>query len=235
MKGVRLAIGAGALALLATTAALFALPAGAETPDESRTIAVTGSGSVQVAPDRARWSFGVQTQSRSASDALAKNAVLVQKVVAAVKAAGVAPADLQTEQVSVYPQMSEDGTEIVSYTATNTVGVVVRDVAKTGAIVDAATAAGANTVSGPALTVSDSERSYEAALGKAYDQARSKAEALAASAGATLGRVLSISEGGGPQPIPFAGAAKADAGTQTPIEPGQTEISASVSVTYALS
>ena len=129
----------------------------------------------------------------------------------------------------------EDGTEIVSYTATNTIGVIVRDVAKTGAIVDAATAAGANTVSGPALTVSDSERSYEAALGKAVGEARSKAEALAASAGAALGRVLSISEGGGPQPIPFAAAAKADAATQTPIEPGQTEISASVSVTYALS
>ena len=54
MNGVRLAIGGGALALLATTAALFALPAGAETHDESRTIAVTGSGSVHVAPDRAR-------------------------------------------------------------------------------------------------------------------------------------------------------------------------------------
>jgi uncharacterized protein len=234
MKGVRLATIAGVLAVAVTAVALYAFPAAAETPDEGRTIIVTGNGTVRAAPDRAHWSFGVQTQGQSAREALQKNAAVVRKVIAAVKAAGVASDDLQTEQVSVYPQTNDDGTQIVSYTATNSVGVVVRQVGKTGAIVDAATEAGANQVSGPALAVADADSSYEAALGKAYAQARSKAEALAADAGAQLGRVLSISEGGGPQPVPFGAAAKADAGTSTPIEPGQTEISASVSVTFAL-
>jgi uncharacterized protein len=234
MKGIRLAVGAGVLAFAVSAVALYALPAGAETPDESRTVAVTGNGTVRVAPNRAEWSFGVQTQGQSAREALQKNAAVMQKVIAAVKAAGVASEDLQTEQVSVYPQMNDDGTEIVSYTATNSVGAVVREVGKTGAIVDAATEAGANQVSGPSLAVADAEGSYEAALGKAYDQARSKAEALAAAAGAQLGRVLSMSEGGGPQPVPLGAAAKADAGSATPIEPGQTDITASVSVTFAL-
>jgi uncharacterized protein YggE len=195
-------------------------------------LTVTGMGAVKVVPDVVTWSFGVQTNAATARDALRQNSVEVAKVIDALKAAGVAEKDIQTEQVSLFPRTNQDGTQVVGYTATNSVSAIVRDLAKAGAVVDAATEAGANQVSGPSLTVSDSESYYEQALDKAYAQALAKARRLAAKAGVRLGRPVSIVEGGGQVPIPLAEGAKAAAGV--PIEPGTTEIQASVTVTFAI-
>src|SRR5512135_1563266 len=78
----------------------------------ARTITVTGSGSVTAVPDRASWSFSVDTRGATATAALSSNADAEQAIVAALKSAGVAAADLQTTQVSLNPQTSQDGTKI---------------------------------------------------------------------------------------------------------------------------
>jgi uncharacterized protein YggE len=197
-------------------------------------ITVTGTGSVKAAPDQADFSFGVETQGDTPSEALSKNGAAVQKVIDALKAAGIAAADIQTQQVSVSPRYDNKGQNIVGYTAVNSVNVTVRDLSKAGDVVDAAVKAGANQVFGPTFSISNQTALYQDALKKALADARTKAQTIAAAAGVSLGRVVNIVEGGGVTPVPL-GAAEGAAGGKTPIEPGLQEIPASLTVTYAIS
>jgi uncharacterized protein YggE len=196
-------------------------------------ITVVGTGTVTATPDTAEWSFGVQTSGETAEGALAANSEAMAKVVAALKGAGIAEDDLQTEQVSVYPRTSDDGVSIVGYDATNTVRATIRDLDRAGAIVDAAVDAGANQVYGPSLTVSDTEAQYGAAVDAAFDDARARAEAIAEKAGLTLGAPVAIVEGGGGGgAIPYYGAAEAAA--DVAVEPGTQDVGASLTVTFAI-
>jgi uncharacterized protein YggE len=234
MKFVRFGTVALAVAALAAAAVALALPAGAAEPDESRSLTVTGIGAVKAVPDVSEWSFGVQTDAGTARDALRRNASEVSKVIAALKSAGIATADLRTQQVSLSPRLSDDGSKVVGYTASNSVTAVVRSIARTGSVIDAAAEAGANQIFGPTLTVSGEDDLLAQALDRAYDRALAKAQRLAAKVGVTLGRPLSIVEGesaGGP--VPLAAASK-DATAETPIEPGQTTIQASLTVVFAI-
>jgi uncharacterized protein len=230
MSGMKL------LLALALAVALLAGGADAATTTSSTaaaaTVTVSGTGTVTAVPDQASFSFTVQTKAATAAGALARNATDTRAVIAAVEKAGVAEADVQTTQVSLDPVQSNDGTSIVGYTAFDTITVTKLSIAKAGAIVDAAVGAGANSVSGPSLTLSSQDALYAQALKAAVAQAKGKAEALAGAAGRTLGEVVTIVEGGGSAPIPFAvGAAAKDS---TPIEAGTQDVQATVTVTYAL-
>jgi len=208
-------------------------PAQSAATTTGRTITVTGNGSVTTVPDRASFQFGVTTQAATAKEAMSRNAAAASAVIAALKDAGVAASDLSTSGVSLSPVTGPDGTQIVSYTASNTVTAGIA-LAKAGALVDAAVAAGADTVYGPGLDRSDQAALYAQALAKAVDDAKAKAEVLAQGAGVTLGAVQAIAEGGSAEPIPFAAKAAPAEGVATPIEPGTQEVDASVSVTYAI-
>ncbi len=205
----------------------------ADTPSTpAKTVTVTGSGSITTVPDRASFDFTVDTQAATAQAALAKNASAAAAMIAAIKNAGVSDADLQTGQVSLSPRMNDAGTDVVGYTASNTVTATIA-LAKAGALVDAAVGAGATGVSGPSLTRSDSDALYGKALQAAVANAAEKAKTLAAAAGLSLGSVQTIVEGS-QQPVVFA-AGKMDAVGSTPIEAGTQSIDATVTVTYALS
>jgi uncharacterized protein YggE len=195
-------------------------------------ITVLGTGSTDVTPDRAGFAFGTVSQAKSASAALAASSDAVGRVIAALRNAGVAKADIQTAEVSLSPRTNQTGDEIVGYAASNTVTATVRRLADAGAVVDAAVGAGANQVSGPNLLASDEASAYRAALEAAVADARAKAQTLAAAAGVTLGRVTAVAEGGAtPTPVTMAGGAR-DSGVQ--IEPGTQKIEATVSITFAL-
>ena len=202
---------------------------GDTTPPDS--VITLGHGIVTVAPDEATVTAGVHTQAASASQALAENARLMNAVVAALKAAG--GRNLQTQQVSLYPQTSPEG-QVTSYVADNSVSAKTK-IAGAGALLDAAVAAGANTVSGPSLDVSDRDARYRDALAKAVDDARLKAEALAKAGGFGVGPVSSVTEGGaqGP-PVPVFQAAVAKRDAATPIEPGTQDVTADVTVTFRI-
>jgi uncharacterized protein YggE len=200
---------------------------------DTRTVTVNGTGSVDAVPDQASFSFTVQTKAATAAAALARNGADTSAVIAAVKGAGVAAANIQTSQVSLDPVMSSDGTSVVAFTASDTITASSLAVAKAGAVVDAAVGAGATNVYGPSLTLSSQDALYAKALKAAVAQAKTKAQALADAAGQTLGAVVNIVEGGGSTPIPFAKAAPSDA-SGTPIEPGTQEVDATVTVTFAL-
>ncbi len=226
---------AGLAALLLTAIALGGTlrPGGAHgktASTDSGGITVTGDGSIKAVPDQAEFSFGVHTETATAAAALGANGALMSKVIDAIEHAGVSKGDVQTSQISLQPQTSADGKRIVGYTADNTVTVQVKDLGSAGALVDAAVAAGANTVSGPSLSRSDQDDLYRKALKLAMADAKSKAEAIAEGGGVSLGKVTTAVEGGSPTVLPAADAAKA-----TPIEPGTEQITATVTVTYAIS
>jgi uncharacterized protein YggE len=194
-------------------------------------ITVTGSGTVDATPDQASFNFGVTTNGTTAADALSRNASQARAIVAALKKAGVDASDIQTTQVSLWPQTSRNGATITGYQASNSVQVTA-GLARSGALVDAAVAAGANNVDGPSLDTADKASLYDNALQRAITDAKGKAQAIADGAGLTLGAVVKVQEGLDSAPMPpFAQAARADA--SVPIEAGTQQIQASVTVTYS--
>src|SRR3954447_16516618 len=198
------------------------------------TISVTGSGTVTTEPDAATTSFGVVTQGSTAREAMSQNSAEMAKVIEALKRAGVASKDLQTQYVSLDPRYDNQGREVVGYSASNSVSAIVRELSQAGAVIDAAVAAGANNVSGPSLSRDDQGKLYNDALERAVADAKAKAEVLARAAGVSVGAVRSVAEnpqtGGGPMPMGYAAARSMDA----PIEAGTTQVVANVRVVFAL-
>jgi uncharacterized protein len=195
-------------------------------------ITVQGTGSFATAPDRADLSFGVESQGKTAKAALAANAAEMRRVIAAVKASG--GTNVTTQSVSLSPRYDEQN-QVQAFVATNTVSATTKEIAKAGALIDAAVDAGANQVYGPSLSRGDQGANYRKALEAAVADARASAQALASASGLSLGRITAVVEGGGSAPQPYAVAEKAmDAGS-TPIEPGTQQVTAVVSVTFAAS
>ncbi len=199
------------------------------------TISVAGTGTVTTEPDTATTTFGVITQGATAKEAMSRNSQEMAKVIEALKRAGIASKDLQTQYVSLDPRYDNQGREIRGYNATNSVSVTVRDLAQVGSVIDSAIAAGANNLSGPSLSREDRDKLYNDALEKAVADAKEKADVLARAAGVAVGPVQSVSENqqgvGGPMPMGYAMRAAGDA---TPIEAGTTQITASVRVVFTL-
>jgi len=217
------------LFLLAAAVAGVAQPhlgRAADTPPAERSITVNGTGSVTTVPDRATFTFGTDARAATAKAAISAANDAADAVVAALKKAGVAAADLQTSQISLDPQTTDDGTRVTGYVASSS-ATATTSVANAGSLVDAAVDAGATSVSGPSLSRADTDALYRDALKQAVADARAKAQALASGSGLTLGTVRSVVEGGSAMPMPLGiatGAAKIEPGTQT--------IEASVTVTF---
>ena len=133
--------------------------------DSTQTDIVTtnGHGVITAVPDEATVSAGVRTDAATAAAALAENATSMNAVIAALKKAG--GENVQTQQVSLYPSTDQQG-KVTGYTAQNTVSAKAK-IAGAGALVDAAVGAGANTVDGPSLSLSDQDALYRDALKKA--------------------------------------------------------------------
>ena len=228
MKPIRIA------ALVVVGAAVVAL-AGVGRPDlaggasePSGGITVTGTGTVQTTPDQAEFTLGVQSEGPTAREALAANSEEMRRVLAALFAAGVAKGDVQTQTVSVSKSYQGNG-----YSAGNSVSLTIRELAKAGSILDAASNAGANDVYGPTLSRSDEAGQQAKALRAAFDNARARARVLAEAAGVQLGRVTAIIESGNEQE-PYYAVALAKRSADAPIEPGRQQVQATVRVTFAI-
>jgi uncharacterized protein len=223
---------AGVLTLAAVLVAVALPGAATSAAAEAGGITVQGTASVTSVPDRAELSFGVESQGKTARAALAANAAEMRRVIAALNAAGAT--NVRTQHVSLSPRYDERN-QAQGFTATNSVSATLKEIGRAGAVIDAAVAAGANQVYGPSLSRGDQTSLYRQALRAAVDDARAKAQTLAAASGLSLGRVTAIVEGGGgPQPLPFAAADKAMV-ESTPIEPGTQDVTATVTVTFAAS
>jgi uncharacterized protein len=229
MKRV-LFIAAAGLAVIALAGAV-GLPdlAGAQDAAAGEdTVTAAGVGTATAVPNEAQMSFGVESRAPTAKGAVAANADAMRKVINALRQARAR--EIATQWVSVYPVSRDDG-GVDGYSASNSVSAV-SDVDDAASLIDAAVGAGANSISGPGLSSSNSEELYRQALAKAVDEARERAQVLAKAAGRSLGAITAIVEGSGALPLPYAERAALDA--STPIVPGEQETTATVSVTFSL-
>jgi uncharacterized protein len=235
MKLVRIAV------LVAVGAAVVAL-AGVGRPETAGGaskpaggITVTGVGTVTSVPNEATFTVGVQSEGATAREALASNSDQMSRVIAALKSVGVDKSDIKTQDVSVSPSYEDEG-RIDGYSARNSVSVTIHNLSKVGAVLDAASNAGANEVYGPMLSRSNQDKLQAKALRDAVGDARKKAEALAGAAGVQLGSVTAIAEGvsGGPEPYYEEGGARLALDKAAPIEPGTQDVQATVTVTFAI-
>jgi uncharacterized protein len=204
----------------------------------ANTVTASGAGTSQAAPDTAEMSFGVTAMSANAKSALAEASKSAEQIASAVKKQGIAGEDIQTRDVSVYPQTTEqDGKQVITgYQASLSVEVKVRDISKLGEIITAANVAGANEISGPTFTIGDPAPARAEAIDEAVGDARKSAEAMAEAAGKSVGEVLSMSSSDAGL-VPSAMYSQADvagAAKDVPIEPGQLDITANVVVVFEL-
>jgi uncharacterized protein YggE len=223
-----------ALLLAVPVAAVLLAPAAqAETP---RHLTVTGEGRIEVTPDMALVTIGVRTQAKTAQAALAANSERMAAVLAQLRAAGIAPRDLQTGSLSLGPRYEyhdNRAPRLVGFEASNEVTARVRALDSLGAVLDAAVADGANVLGGLTFTLADPGPARDAALAGAVREARRKAEIMAGAAGVALGPVVSIAEAGGfAPPLPMPRMAMEAAAV--PIEAGEIAYAASVTVVWAL-
>lgn len=230
----------------AAVATLFAsglaMTASAQSPqpaNDGTLLSVTADATASRAPDIATLSSGVVTQAADANGAMRANAEQMTKVMAAIKAAGIAERDVQTAGNSLYPQYryaENQPPAITGYQASNTVNVKVRDLSKLGKVLDALVASGANQINGPTFEIDEPEAAYDEARRNALKKAQARAEMYAASLGLRVRRIVSIGEGGGfnpPGPMPVMKMAAMDA-RETPVSPGENSLSASLNVVFEL-
>lgn len=207
--------------------------------DDTPSIRVSGTGEVSATPDTGHLSAGVVAEAPSAAEAVRANGTAMERVLAALEAAGIAKRDVQTSGFSVWPVYAESagrGTQprITGYRVSNQVTVRVAGVEKVGGVLDQLVAAGANEVGGVSFSVGEPAPLLDEARKRALADARRKAELYAASAGVRLGRLLRIDEAGGGPPVPLPRAASMEASARVPLAPGQVELSITTSVTYAI-
>jgi uncharacterized protein YggE len=232
----------GILLILACVAVAPASIA-AERPELARTVSVSGHGTTPATPDRAEITTGVHTQAETAGAALSANNEAVARVFKALAEHGIVERDRQTRNLQVGPVYEQivgptrgGAPRIVGYQVTNQVRVVVRDLAKLGALLDALVRSGANRLDGIRFVVSDPAAAIETARKTAIEDAKRRAALYVEATGGRLGRVLQISEGAIhlPRPEFLQAAAARSFSAEVPIAPGENEISANVSVVFAI-
>jgi uncharacterized protein YggE len=222
----------------ATTLAVTAGAANAQIPDGAQPfgISATGLGEVKAAPDRATILFSVETRSATAAEASQQNATRQTAVLAALRAAGLAEADVGTVSYTLQPDMVYDEptrrARVAGYVARNTVRADVREIVNVGRVIDAAIRAGANEVSSLQFETSRREELRIEALQLGMRRACREAAAIAGAAGGTLGRLLQASATDSPNypppsPMPMM-RAEAAMMADTPVAPRELTLNALV-------
>ena len=233
---------AAASVLIVVVAALSFRPgpvAGAPTNGSEilpHTLTVSATGKVTVVPDVARVYLGVSLIKPTVKEARDAAATAMTNVIAAVKALGIAEADIQTSGLSLYARYAEgSSTKIVGYSISEQIQVTVRDLDKAGDVIDTATAKGATDVNGISFEIADQAKAQDAARAAAVTAARASGLAMASAGNVTLGAVVSIADASAPTPIYYgAGAAAPAADVRTPVQPGTQEVTAVVTVIFEL-
>lgn len=244
VRASSLVLRAGLVAVVASALALALAACGSDPAvDQERSVTVVGSGQVSGVPDTLRADIGVESTAGDVTTALNETSEKVRAVTDAVVDAGVERKDVATQQVSVNPQYSSPapggGSQISGYVATNSIRVTIRDISKASTVLSAAaTAGGDNTrISNVSFAIDDNSQLLEEARKAAFDDARGRAEQYASLAGDDLGKVLTIKEttSGREQPASPGSFERDVAAAPVPIEPGEQELTFTVTVTFALS
>ena len=221
------------MVIILLAAALFLLPALALADGE---LVVIGTATVTFEPDMAELSIGVETHGDTVNGAVETSAETMGAIMEALQAAGVEASDLSTSNYYVGMDYSYDTmpAKLVGYYVSNTLNVVVRDIGQIGAVIDAATAAGANQVYGVNFRSSHQNDSYDRALTLAIQEGMRKAQLMAIAGGQALGQLKEIKESGSQAySVGVTNDSVAVKGS-TSIIPEELSVTASVTITYEL-
>ncbi len=213
-------------------------------PAQSRTLVVSGNGTISLTPDIAYIYIGVHTDDPDLASGVSRNNTQAQTLVDALKNAGIDGKDIQTSNFSVYTNGNQNFDKAtgqttnagVYYSVDNTVYVTMRDLSKLGVILNTAVSSGANSINSISFDVADKTTAMEQARQKAMTNASSLAAELAKTAGVKLGEIQNVTYSD-VSPSPYygmGGGGAAAPNASVPIQPGQTQISVTVSVTYAI-
>lgn len=227
------------LAVLLSACGSAVMPGSASSP---RAISVSGMGQVSLKPDLAYIYIGVSTENESAADAVAKNNADTQRLIDALKAAGIADADIRTSNFSIwqntpYGMDGQPGKPV--YRVDNTVYVTARDLSKLGDLLDAAVRAGANNINSIQFDVADKTKALTDARKAAVEAAKKQAAELAEAAGVKLGDIQGIQYYDS-APVMYAeakglgGGGVDAAAVAVPINPGQMQITATVTINFEI-
>ena len=236
------------IAGLLTLAALLTSPVFAQTTPQTpqRTLSLTGQAEVKSTPDIAVISAGVVSDATTAREALTLNNKSMANVLQTIETSGVAKNDIQTSSFSVQPKYKyaqrvnngeQDPPRIVGYTVSNTVTVIVRELANLGQVLDAVVSSGVNQMNGLNFSIAEPAPLRNQARKLAVAEARERAELYAQAAGVSLGQILSISEEGGahpPQPVSRNAAFESAAAAAVPVAQGQQSIQMQVNIVWQI-
>ena len=233
-------------AMILGLAACGSAPAGAASDSAPvKEVTVSASGTVKLVPDKATIYFGVTTQETTAELAQSKNSEAVKKVIAVLTERGVDEKSIRTTNYSMSPQYdySEMGEQrIIGYVVYTNMSIQDQNVEDLGKLISACVEAGINNVDNVNFLCSGYDQAYQEALTQAVEASRDKAAVLAAAAGKTLGEAVTITEGWQDTSARYGKAVNAsavyteasmDAGGPA-LQPGESEITANVTVTYTM-
>jgi len=224
-------------------------------PSSFRSFSVSGDGKITAVPDVAQFTFEVITEGGTNIAGLqTQNTEKMNAAIAFVKSKGVDAKDIKTQNYNLTPryQYSNCGytpqaskpcppPEIVGYTVTQTVSVKIRDFSKISDILGGVVSKGANSVSNLNFVIDDPTAAESDARTEAIGKAKTKAQAVAKAGGFSLGRILSITEGGN-YPVYYdkystAAVSGMGGGVAAPaptIEPGSQDVTITVSIQYEI-
>ena len=201
---------------------------------------VSATGEAARVPDLAIISAGVVTRQTTATAAIQENAARMERVLSALKRAGIEERDVQTSSINLNPEyryQENRAPQLVGYTASNQVSIRFRDIRNTGKILDALVAEGANQINGPTLTIDKPEAALDEARLKALANGRARADVYARALGRRVARIVSISESGGsspvPPPMPMMMEARAQS-ADSKILPGEQKLQVTLSIVFDL-
>ncbi len=205
-------------------------------------VSVTGSGIVYVIPDIAYINVGVRSQGDTVAQAMDSNNEQAKAIKDTLAAQGVDEMDIQTSSFNVYPQSDYDYQGAVTrtyFSVENNVYVTVRDLETLGTILDAVADSGANTIYGITFDVVDKSEAQSSARQLAVESAKAQAQELAATAGVELGDLMMITSSYSyPATYSNYGVGGGGAGyayyASVPIASGQIQVSADVTLAYAI-
>jgi uncharacterized protein YggE len=200
------------------------------------TVTAVGTGTGTATPDTAEFTLGVTSTAKdrlAAQDGASKASAAI---IAAIEGAGIASKDIRTTQISLAQQFDPTGRTVTGYQASQSVDVKTKLLGKVGAVIAAATTAGATDVSGPTFSLSDTNAARIDAIDKAMADAKARATAIAKAAGRALGRVISVTEADTNPVVPLAstGLVAGTASAVPPVATGQVETQTQLSVVFAL-
>ncbi len=206
---------------------------------EKRLISVTGQAEMYVKPDVATASFGVETNASTAQEAQKLNSSAMNRVISVLKGKGIAEADIQTSNFSLYPIYEQQSDRpyvqqmtVTGYRCSNTVTVRIKNISNVGSIIDAAIGAGATNVNSVSFGVLDSKKYEDEMLAKAVENARHKADIMAKAAGVNITGIFKMSDGWVSVSTARSMKMMADYAEAAPIEPGEVSIIGTVRIDF---